>query len=203
MHNLRGRGPSLELPAQRSTNGDDQSEGDAARRGNPTPNWLFIQKLLKRPLVLEPPSRAPRRCPRERTRSTGRLLERAAEVAHRVHRVGSIEPQPVQQQSELVGNGLSFVRASITAGPIEQREVLSGLDRQKHLIRIANLNAEKIRELAQPITNPVLRWLKSRPEYGSLPQRNALRTHRPDAVVNANTVFIDDLGAHRLAWESP
>ena len=42
------------------------------------------------------------RGPRERTRATGGLLEHASEFAHRLHPNRSIEPQPVQQGSQMV-----------------------------------------------------------------------------------------------------
>ena len=44
----------------------------------------------------------------------------------------------------MVGNRPTLVRADLTAGPIQQHEVLSGLDRQKPLIRFAQAHVEKM-----------------------------------------------------------
>ena len=56
--------------------------------------------LGRRP-SLKPPSRATRRRPRQRTRATGSLLEHPAEFAHCLHPIRSIEPEPVEDRSQL------------------------------------------------------------------------------------------------------
>ena len=90
--------------------------------------------LGRRP-SLKPPSRATRRRPRERTRATGRLLEHPAEFAHRLHPIRSIEPEPVEDRSQVVRDCPALVLTDLPAGPIEQHDVLLGVDRQKPLTR--------------------------------------------------------------------
>ena len=75
--------------------------------------------LGRRP-SLKPPSRATRRRPRERTRATGRLLEHPAEFAHRLHPIRSIEPEPVEDRSQVVRDRPALVLTDLPAGPIEQ-----------------------------------------------------------------------------------
>ena len=90
--------------------------------------------LGRRP-SLKPPSRATRRPPRERTRATGRLLEHPAEFAHRLHPIRSLEPEPVEDRSQVVRDCTALVFTDLPAGPIEQHDVLLGVDSQKPPIR--------------------------------------------------------------------
>jgi hypothetical protein len=88
------------------------ARGDASRRSNAAGSEvraaaarlqsasLYKSDLGRRP-SLKPPSRATRRRPRERTQATGRLLEHPAEFAHRLHPIRSIEPEPVEDRSQL------------------------------------------------------------------------------------------------------
>ena len=89
------------------------ARGDASRRSNSAASelrsaaaWHQSASLNKSGLgrrpSLKPPSRAARRPPRERTRATGRLLEHPAEFAHRLHPIRSIEPEPVEDRSQVV-----------------------------------------------------------------------------------------------------
>ena len=68
--------------------------------------------LGRRP-SLKPPSRATRRRPRERTRATGRLLEHPAEFAHRLHPIRSIEPEPVEDRSQVVRDCPAFAQTAM------------------------------------------------------------------------------------------
>ena len=60
---------------------------------------------------------------------------------------------------------------------------------------IANLNAEKPRKLAQPVENPGLPVAKIPPRVRVAAAEERSSNAASDAVVNANTVFIDDVAA--------
>ena len=131
IHRLAVTRPARGDASRRSNAAGSEVRAAAARHQSAS---LHKSGLGRRP-SLKPPSRATRRRPRKRTRATGRLLEHPAEFAHRLHPIRSIEPQPVEDRSQVVRDCPALVLTDLPAGPIEQHDVLLGVDRQKPLIR--------------------------------------------------------------------
>ena len=169
-------------PARGDASRDSNAAGSEVRSAAARHQSASLDKsgLGRRP-SLKPPSRATRRRPRERTRATGRLLEHPAEFAHRLHPIRSIEPEPVEDRSRVVRDCPALVLTDLPAGPVVA-----------HYGIIANLNAEKPRKLAKPVENPSLpvAIIPPRVRVGAAKGRSS--NAASDAVVNANTVFIDD-----------
>ncbi len=119
---LAGSGGS-EYGAIHTLAGTRPAHGDASRRLNAAVPELrsaaarhqsacLHKSGLSGRLSLKPTSRATRRGPRERTRATGCLLEHAAAFAHRLHPIRLIEPQPVEDRSQVVRNCPALVLTS-------------------------------------------------------------------------------------------
>jgi hypothetical protein len=98
IHSLAGTRPARGDSSRRLHAASPELRSAAAQRQSAR----LDKSGLSGRLSLKSTSRATRRRPRERTRATGCLLEHAAEFAHRLHPIRSIEPQPVEDRSQAI-----------------------------------------------------------------------------------------------------